>query len=54
MERPTHLSSVALQGLHKSDLFTSYVKDDKLTPKVLSKFPDSSPITFTTRKLDPD
>ena len=54
MERPTHLSSVALQGLHKSDLFTSYVNDDKLTPKALSKFPDSSPITFTIRKLDPE
>ena len=54
MERPTHLSSVALQGRHKSDLFTSYVNDDKLTLKVLSKFPDSSRITFTIRKLDPE
>ena len=38
----------------ESDLFTSYVNDDKLIPKVLSKFPHSSAITFTIRKLEKD
>ena len=38
----------------ESHLFTSYVNDDKLIPKALSKFPDSSPITFTIRKLEKD
>ena len=38
----------------KSHLFTSYVNDDKLIPKAVSKFPDSSPITFTIRKLEKD
>ena len=38
----------------ESHLFTSYVNDDKLTPKALSKFPNSSPITFTIRKLEED
>ena len=36
----------------ESHLFTSYINDDKLIPKALSKFLDSSPITFTIRKLD--
>ena len=35
----------------ESHLFTSYVNDDKLIPKVLFKFPDSSPITFTITKI---
>ena len=38
----------------ESHLLTSYVNDDKLTPKALSKFPNSSPITFTIRKLEED
>ena len=38
----------------ESHLFTSYVNDDKLIPKALSKFPNSSPITFTIRKLEKD
>ena len=38
----------------KSHLFTSYVNDDKLIPKALCKFPDSSSITFTIGKLDKD
>ena len=38
----------------ESHLFTSYVNDYKLIPKALSKFPDSSPITFTIRKLEKD
>ena len=38
----------------KSHLLTSYINDDKLIPKALSKFPDSSPITFTIRKLEKD
>ena len=38
----------------ESHLFTSYVNDDKLIPRALSKFPDSSPITFTIRKLEKD
>ena len=38
----------------ESHLFTSYVNDDKLIPKALSKFPDSSPITFKIRKLEKD
>ena len=35
-------------------LFTSHVNDDKLIPKALSMFSDSSPITFTIRKLEKD
>ena len=38
----------------ESHLFTSYVNDDKIIPKALSKFPDSSPITFTIGKLEKD
>ena len=38
----------------ESQLFTSYVNDYKLIQKTLSKFPDSSPITFTIRKLEKD
>ena len=38
----------------ESHLFTSYVNEDKLIPKALSKLPDSSPITFTIRKLEKD
>ena len=35
-------------------LFTSYVNNDKLIRKALSKFPDSFPITFPIRKLEKD
>ena len=38
----------------ESHLFTSYVHDDKIIAKALSKFPDPSPITFTIRKLEND
>ena len=38
----------------ESHLLTPYVNEDKLIPKALSKFPDSSPITFTIRKLKKD
>ena len=38
----------------ESHLLTSYVNDDKLTPKALSTFPNSSPITFTITKLEED
>ena len=38
----------------ESHLFTSYVHDDKIIAKALSKFPDSSPITFTIGKLEKD
>ena len=39
---------------YESHLFTSYVNDYKLIQKELSKLPDSSPITFTIRKLEKD
>ena len=43
-----------LQISFESHLFTSYVNDDKLISKALFKFPDSSPITFTIRKMEKD
>ena len=46
----TKTSQISFEPL----LFTSYVNDDKLVRKALSKFPDSSPITFTIRKLEKD
>ena len=46
----TSTSQISLE----SHLFTSYVNDDNLIPKALSKFPDSSPITFTIGKLEKD
>ena len=43
-----------LQISFESHFFTSYVIDDKLIPKALFKYPDSSPITFTIGKLEKD
>ena len=43
-----------LQISFESQLFTSYVNDDKLIPKALFKYPDSSSINFTIRKMEKD
>ena len=54
MELRIHRSSIALQALNNSHLFTLSVNDDILIPKALSKFPYLSPITFTIKKLEKD
>ena len=52
LETQTILLSFLSLDVFSERKFTSYISNDRLIPKVLSKFSDSSPITFTLRKLE--